>query len=338
MDAPSPISVEDVKQAAARIRAYIVETPLLEAPLLSKELGFRLFVKAENVQLTGSFKVRGAFNQIAQLTDDEKRKGVVAISSGNHAQAVAYAAAAFGVKSTIVMPADAPKLKLENTRRYGAEIVTYNRDTEDREEIGARISREQGSRFIHPYNDARTIAGQGTCGLEIFEQVKAKGVTAAAILVNCSGGGLSAGISLTRSLYSGDKPTVYTTEPDTFDEMRQSLEAGKIMKNQKPSGSICDALLAMSPGTNTLPILLSNQAKGAAASDACVEAAMSLVAEYFKLVLEPGGAVSIACACLNRAMFQGKAVVAVGSGGNVDPEAYIGMLSRGHKNRNLLSA
>ena len=147
MDAPSPLSVEDVKQAAARIRAYIVETPLLEAPLLSKELGFRLFVKAENVQLTGSFKVRGAFNQIAQLTDDEKRKGVVAISSGNHAQAVAYAAAAFGVKSTIVMPADAPKLKLENTRRYGAEIVTYNADVAAYNDLIASISNRSYSSY-----------------------------------------------------------------------------------------------------------------------------------------------------------------------------------------------
>jgi threonine dehydratase len=338
MDASPSVSLKNVKEAAARIRGYIVETSLLEVPLLNKELGFRLLVKAENLQLTGSFKVRGAFNPIAQLTGDERNKGVIAISAGNHSQAVAYAASAFGVKSTIVMPQDAPKLKLGNTRRYGAEIITYDRATENREEIGSRIARERGLRMIHPYDDARTIAGQGTCGLEIFEQCKAKGVAPAAILINCSGGGLSAGIALTRELYTGDKPQIYTAEPDTFDEMRQSLATGKAVTNMKPSGSICDALLAMSPGTNTLPILLANQAKGLAASDACVEAAMSLVAEYFKLILEPGGAVSIACACLNRAMFQGKAVVAVASGGNVDPEAYIGMLTRGLKNRSLLFA
>ncbi len=329
-------SLKDVEEAASRIREHIVETPLLEAPLLNKELGFRLLVKAENLQLTGSFKVRGAFNQIAQLTDDEKEKGVIAISSGNHAQAVAHAAASFGVKATIVMPHDAPQLKLNNTRRYGAEIVTYNRDTEDREEVGGKLSRERGLRMIHPYNDPRTIAGQGTCGIEIYEQTKMKGVTPSAILINCSGGGLSAGVALTRELYDGDKPMIYTTEPDTFDEMRQSLKAGKVMKNDKPSGSICDALLAMSPGSNTLPILMQQGAKGEAASDLAVEAAMSIAAEYFKLILEPGGAVSIACACINRKMFKDKAVVAVASGGNVDPDAYIGMLGLGNANRSVL--
>ena len=331
-------TLHDVQQAASRIREHIVTTPLLESPLLSKQLGFRLLIKAENVQLTGSFKVRGAFNQIAQLTEGEKSKGVIAISSGNHAQAVAYAAATFGVKSTIVMPQDAPKLKLENTKRYGAEIVTYNRDTEDREAIGKKIGAERGLRMIHPYNDPRTIAGQGTVGLEIFEQSIAKGLKPDAILVNCSGGGLSAGIALTRELYSGNRPQIYTTEPDTFDEMRTSFEVGSICHNMKPSGSICDALLAMSPGTNTFAILTQQKAQGLAASDACVEAAMSIAAEFFKLVLEPGGAVSLACACLNRDMFRGKTVVAVASGGNVDPDAYIGMLERGLKNRNLLFA
>ena len=190
--------------------------------------------------------------------------------------------------------------------------------------------------MIHPYNDARTIAGQGTAGIEIFEQAKAKGLTPDAILINCSGGGLSAGISLTRELYGSKKPQIYTTEPDTFDEMRTSLAGGTIVHNQKPSGSICDALLAMSPGTHTFPILQQQKAKGLAASDPQVEAAMSVASEYFKLVLEPGGAVSLACACLNRDMFRGKTVVAVASGGNVDPDAYTGMIDRGHANRKLL--
>ena len=212
------------------------------------------------------------------------------------------------------MPQDAPKLKLDNTRRYGAEIVTYNRDTEDREEIGATLSKERGARMIHPYNDARTIAGQGTCGIEIFEQSKARGIAPDAIIVNCSGGGLASGISLTRELYGGKKPDIYTSEPDTFDEMKRSLAEGKILANRKPSGSICDALLAMSPGTNSFAILRDEKAQGMAASDACVEAAMSVAAEYFKLTLEPGGAVSLACACLNRDLFRGKTVIAVGSG------------------------
>jgi threonine dehydratase len=335
MDAPLSVSLENVKEAAARIRGYIVETPLLEAPLLNKHLGFRLLVKAENLQLAGSFKVRGAFNHMAQLTDDEKKKGVIAISTGNHSQAVAYAASTFGVKSIIVMPQDAPKSKLDNTRRYGAEIVTYDRQTENREEIGQRIACERGIRLIHPYNDPRTIAGQGTCGLEIFEQTKARGVSPAAIIVNCGGGGLAAGISLTRELYAGKKPEIFTAEPEAADKMRQSLAAGQVVK--KPGVTICDAL-AVPAGTQTLPILLGSKSKGLAASDACVEAAMSLAAEHLKLVLEPGGAVALACACLNRAMFQGKTVVAVASGGNVDPEAYIGMLTSGLANRKLLFA
>jgi threonine dehydratase len=338
MTIPLSTTLADVQSAAARIRGHVVTTPLLEAPLLEKLLGYRLLIKAENTQVTGSFKVRGAFNQVAQLTADEKEKGVIAISSGNHAQAVAYAAASFGVKATIVMPHDAPKLKLENTKRYGAEVVTYNRDTEDREEVGRKIGTERGLRMIHPYNDPRTIAGQGTCGLEIFEQTKTKGVTPDAVLINCSGGGLAAGIALTRELYGHKKPAIYTTEPDTFDEMRTSLEIGEIVHNMKPSGSICDALLAMSPGTNTFAILGAEKAQGFAASDACVEAAMSMAAEFFKLVLEPGGAVSLACACLNRKLFRGKTVIAVASGGNVDPDAYTGMITRGLANRKLLFA
>jgi threonine dehydratase len=325
-----------VSRSSRHIAGHVITTPLLEAPLLQKELGFRLLIKAENVQYTGSFKVRGAFNQIAQLTDEEKKKGVIAISSGNHAQAVAYAASTFGAKATIVMPHDAPKLKLENTKRYGAEVVTYNRDTEDREEVGRRIGSTRGLRMIHPYNQLGTIAGQGTVGIEIFQQTKAIGVTPEAILINCSGGGLASGIALTRELYSGKKPQIYTTEPDTFDEMRTSLEIGEIVQNMKPSGSICDALLAMSPGTNTFPILQKQKASGFAASDPQVEAAMSVAMEYFKLTLEPGGAVSLACAILNRKMFSGRTVVAVASGGNVDPDAYVGMIDRGYKNRKLL--
>ena len=327
------VSLDDIRTAASCIKGHVIATPLLEAPLLSSRLGFRLLIKAENVQVTGSFKVRGAFNQIAQLTDEENAKGVVAISSGNHAQAVAHAAATFGIKSAIVMPSDAPKLKLENTRRYGAEIITYNREIEDREQIGARVSRERGARLVHPYNDRRTIAGQGTVGLEIFEQTKQRGLTPDAIIVNCSGGGLSAGIAITRALYNGKKPAIFTAEPDMFDEMRRSLASGSIVYNEKPSGSICDALLAMSPGTNTFAILRHENAQGLAASDRQVEAAMSIAADYFKLVLEPGGAVSLACGCLNRETFKGKVVVLVASGGNVDPDKYPGFLERGAANR-----
>ncbi len=317
-------------------RPYILRTPLLNSPLLDQELGFRLFVKAECLQPAGAFKVRGAFNQILQLSDEEKRAGIMAVSSGNHAQAVAYAAKKFGVAAAILMPHDAPSLKMDNTRAYGAEVITYDRNTGDREKIAKDLAQERKLRLIHPYNDPRTIAGQGTSGLEIFEQTKEMGITPDAILVNCSGGGLASGIALTRELYK-TPPQIYTTEPRLFNDMQRSLDSGTPATNDKLTGSICDALLAPTPGGNTLPILLHHKAKGLSATDEEVEAAMNIAAVHFKLVLEPGGAVGLACACLNRQKFKGKTVVVVASGGNADPAEYPRMLERGQKNSGQLS-
>jgi threonine dehydratase len=250
------------------------------------------------------------------------------MSAGNHAQAVAYAARQFGIASTILMPKDAPRLKLENTKKYGAEVITYDRATEDREAIGQRLAQERDLQIIHPYNDLRTIAGQGTIGLEIKQQADEMGISPDVILVNCSGGGMSAGIALTRSLYASP-PQFYTTEPAEFDDMQRSLDAGTALTNAKQSGTICDALTAPSPGSNPLEILLGQKVKGLTATDDEVKAAMSLAMEHFKLVLEPGGAVALACAGLNRKLFRGKTVVVVASGGNVDSDKYTQFLQEG---------
>jgi threonine dehydratase len=322
------VAIEDVAAAAARISPYIVATPLLEAPLLSEELGFRLLLKAENLQLTGSFKVRGAFNQILQASEREKRRGVVALSSGNHAQAVAYAGRALGASVTIVLPRDAPAVKVARTRRYGAEIVFYDRESEDREAVARRVAREKSQRLIHPYDDARTIAGQGSIGIEIFTQTEARGLEPDAILMSCGGGGLAAGVALTRDLYR--RPArIFTVEPSAFDDMRQSLLAGKIIASRIRVGSVCDALSAASPGATTFAILRHARAEGLTVEDRNVEAAMAVAAAHFNIVLEPGGAAALAGALAERKRFAGGVVVAVASGGNVDLDYFAAALGRG---------
>jgi threonine dehydratase len=310
------VTLADVREAEARIAPHIVETPLLESPLLSRELGFRLLVKAECLQRSGAFKARGAFNQMLLLSLDERRQGVVAVSSGNHAQAVAYAAQSQGVPATIVMPSDAPRVKLERTRAYGATIVVYDRERDDRDAIAATLAAERGLRLVHPYDDPRTIAGQGTIGLEIFRQTRALGVAPDAIVASCSGGGLAAGIAATLDAFDR-RPMMLTAEPETFDDMRRSLASGAFETNKARSGSICDALLAPTPGRNTLPILLACGAEGLATSDAMVETAMSVAADHLELVVEPGGAAALACALAALDRFAGRAVVVVASGGNV---------------------
>ena len=243
------VSLEDVQEAGTRIcrPGYVHETPLLEAPVLAKEACFAgLFVKDETTHPIGAFKLRGALNYFLQLTDEQKRRGVFAISSGNHAQAVAYVAQQFRVAATILMPADAPHLKLQNTRNYGAEVITYDRVNQDREDIGKRIAEERGLHLIHPYNDPITIAGQGTVGIEIHRQMKEKGIAPDAIVIPCSGGGLAAGVALTRDLYASP-PAIFTAEPEDFDDTRRSLEAGKIIANSTQGRSVCDALMASSP-------------------------------------------------------------------------------------------
>lgn len=321
-------TLADVQEAAARICGHIRVTPLLGSPLLNERLGFRLLLKAECLQITGAFKLRGAFNNVLQLTDDEKKRGIVAMSAGNHAQGIAYAARKFGIPATILMPHDTPHLKVDNTRSYGATIQTYDRAIEDREAMGRAFAEKHGLRMVHSFDHPRTIAGQGTIGLEIFKQTSEIGVSPNAIIVNCSGGGLAAGIALSRDLYD-EKPTLFTAEPEAFNDAQRSLTTGIMAINKLRSGSICDALLIPHLGAHNLPILMQHQAKGLTASDDDVLGAMHIASEHFKLTLEPGGAVGLATACLNRKQFQGQTIVVVASGGNIAPHDFGAMLQRG---------
>ena len=240
---PSLPGAADVAAAAMRLAPYAVTTPLLFSPVADARLGFRILIKAENLQRTGSFKFRGAMNALLSLDSDSRRRGVVAYSSGNHAQGVAAAAQLLGVPATIVMPADAPAIKTANTKAYGAEIVAYDRFTESREEIAERISSARGAALIPPFDDARVIAGQGTAGLELARQARAMGLRLDAVLAPCSGGGLVSGVALAVKSLSPDT-AVYSAEPTTLDDMRRSLATGQRQANDPAARSICDSLLA----------------------------------------------------------------------------------------------
>jgi threonine dehydratase len=317
----SPPDIDDIRAAARRIHGYAVETPLLESPQLNERLGLRLLVKAEPLQRTGSFKFRGAFNTLSQLGPEAKKTGVVAFSSGNHAQGVAAAAQLLGIPAVIVMPADAPALKVANTRSYGAEIVLYDRWTESREAIAERINAERGAALVKPFDDPRVIAGQGTCGLELAMQARAKGATLDVAIANCSGGGLVTGCATALEAESPGTE-VYSSEPAALDDMARSLQKGERVANDPNARSFCDALLAPMPGEITFPIAKRLLAGGLTASDEDVARAMALAFEYLKLVIEPGGAVSLACAIAKAREWQGRTVAVVASGGNVDRETF----------------
>jgi threonine dehydratase len=321
MDASTLPDFEAVRQAAARIAGYAVKTPLLNAPALDKKLGFRLFVKAEPLQRTGSFKFRGAFNRLVQLDTAERRRGVVAFSSGNHAQGVAAAAEILGIPATIVMPADAPALKIANTRGYGAEIVTYDRWTEDREAIAARLTEERGATLVKPYDEFAIIAGQGTVGLEAIAQAAEAGVAIDAFATNASGGGLMAGSALAFAALS-PATKLYSAEPEGFDDHARSFAAGRRVSNAPGASSICDALLAATPGEITFAINQPRLAGGLVASELEVKRAMAVAFQEFKLVVEPGGAVALAAALNGRMPGEPRVVLVVASGGNVDPALF----------------
>jgi len=310
-----------VEAAARRLAGRAVLTPLLESPALNRRLGGRLLVKAEVLQRTGSFKFRGAYNTIAQLTAAQRKAGVVAYSSGNHAQGVAAAAELLGVPATIVMPADAPAIKAANTRGYGADIVFYDRYRESREEIAARLAQERGAALIPPYDHPQVIAGQGTAGLEIFHQATALDASLDAVLVPCSGGGFAAGCAL--ALAKAPRSIrVFAVEPSGLDDMRRSLEAGKRVANDPGARSICDALLAPTPGEITFAINRRLLAGGFAVSDEEVCQAMAVAFTEYKLVVEPGGAAALAAVLSGKLEMKDKTVAVIASGGNVDPETF----------------
>lgn len=320
-------TIADVQAAARRLEGVTLRTPLLENARVNAKLGGRLFIKAECLQRTGSFKLRGAYNFLASMSEADRKKGVVGWSSGNHAQGLAEAARLLGVKATIVMPADAPALKVANTRASGAEIVLYDRVKDSREEIGMGIAARTGATVVPPYDHAWILTGQGTAGLEIVEQAKAAGVTLDAVAAPCSGGGLSTGIALA---VKGLSPTtsVHAGEPAGFDDLARSLVAGTKQTNAKLSGSICDALLAPTPGDVTFEVARQVLGPGLVVSDEEVLDAMETAFREFKLVVEPGGAVALAAALTGKLPVRGRAVAVVCSGGNVDHETFVRALGR----------
>jgi len=320
-----PVAFADVAAAADRLRGIAVETPLLESDALNALAGGRLLVKAEPLQRTGSFKFRGAYNALATL----RPPAVVAYSSGNHAQGVALAARLLGIPATIVMPADAPKIKLEGTRALGAEVVTYERDREDREAIGAAIAERTGAVLIRPYDDPLIMAGQGTVGLELAEQAARRGCRLDAALVCCGGGGLIAGCA-TALRHLVPEMAVHAVEPAAYDDTARSLTAGRREANRPGARSFCDALLAPMPGELTFAVNRRLLAGGLTVSDAEVAHAMRLAFRHLKVVVEPGGAVALAAALAGRVETRGRTIGIVLSGGNVDPALFVDVLA-GHR-------
>ncbi len=317
----------DVQAAARRLEGIAIRTPLLENARVNARLGGRLFIKAECLQRTGSFKIRGAYNFLASMSEADRKTGAVGWSSGNHAQGLAEAGRLLGVKTTIVMPADAPALKVANTRASGAEVVLYDRVRESREEIGLGIAARTGATVVPPYDHVWILTGQGTAGLELAEQAKALGVTLDAVAAPCSGGGLSTGTALG---VKGIMPnaTVHAGEPAGFDDLARSLASGKKEKNAKLSGSICDALLAPEPGDVTFPLAQKVLGPGLVVTDDEVLDAMEVAFREFKIVVEPGGAVALAAALTGKLPVKGRNVAVICSGGNVDHATFIRALSR----------
>lgn len=307
-----------IRAANDRLEGHVRRTPLLTSPFLDEIAGRRVFVKPECLQHTGSFKYRGGRSALSALDPETRKAGVIAYSSGNHAQGVAKAAAEFGVPAVIVMPADAPKLKIENTRALGAEVVLYDRVAgESREEVGARIMQERGLTLVKPYDEPQVIAGQGTCGLEIAGQAKAEGIEKADVLVCCGGGGLSSGIAMA---LEAEAPglRVRPVEPEGFDDVKRSLVSGRRETNARPSGNICDAILTPAPGEMTFPILQRLCGPGIAVSEEECLRAMGQAFQRLKLVAEPGGAAALAAALYHAQEVEGDAVICTISGGNVD--------------------
>lgn len=307
-----------IRAAADRLNGHARRTPLLTSPFLDEIAGRRLYVKPECLQHTGSFKYRGGRSAVSALDPEIRAKGVLAFSSGNHAQGVARAASEFGVPSVIIMPNDAPQMKIDNTRALGAEVILYDRPNgQSREMLGEQVQQERGMTLIKPYDEPQVIAGQGTCGLEIAEQARAEGITKAEVLVCCGGGGFTSGIALALEAEAPDM-RVRPVEPQGFDDVARSLKSGAIETNNQMSGNICDAILTPAPGEITFPIIKRLCGPGIVITEEEALHAMALIFQRLKLVTEPGGAVAVAAALFHADEIEGDAVICTISGGNVD--------------------
>jgi threonine dehydratase len=320
-DTVAPPTAADVDAAAKTLAGVAIRTPLLNSPVLDALLGARVFLKAETLQRTGSFKFRGAYNKISSIPPDRRANGVVAYSSGNHAQGVAHAAALCNMPAVIVMPSDAPQAKRERTAAFGAEVVLYDRDTEDRAAIARDIAQKRGAVLVPPFDDPYVIAGQGTAGREICEDLEKLGVKPEVAVVGASGGGLIAGIALAmKARVPGAK--FYSAEPEGFDDTLRSFKSGRREVNPRMSGTICDALMTSTPGVITWEINRKLVGEGVSASDVEVGRAVAFAFRELKLVVEPGGAIGLAALLAGKLDIKSKVVVAVLSGGNVDAELF----------------
>ena len=321
------LDLEDIKTAAANLKGRIVRTPLLESELLNEQLGGRVLFKAECLQKTGSFKIRGASNKILQLSSQQQSQGVVAYSSGNHAQGVAAAARSLGISSTIVIPSDAPKLKIANTRAYGGNVVLYDRYRESREAIASEIAQREGRIIIPPYDDEEIIAGQGSIGLEIIEQLAEKSIEIDGVLCPCGGGGLISGLATALTAYKPDLP-IYAVEPEGFDDTKRSLEAGERCSNAADARSICDAIVTPTPGEITFEINQKLLAGGLVVSDESAAKAVIEAYTSLKLVVEPGAAVGLAAIMSGVYTLAGETVVVILSGGNIEIDTLVTLYQR----------
>ena len=314
-------SYQNIDTAHSQIKNQIIQTPLISNDYINKKLNSKIFFKLENLQNTGSFKFRGASYKISKLNDENKKNGVVAYSSGNHAQAVAYASLQQNINCKIIMPKNAPKIKIENTRQYKAEVILYDPETESRESIGEKISIEENRTLIRPYDDIDIIAGQGTAGKEIYEQLMQISTIPDIYLCCCGGGGLIAGTST----YLKEKFTnikSYSVEPFGFEDTKKSLNSGKILPNEKGYTSICDAIITPQPGDVTFPINLKNLQDGLVVTDEEVKNAIKFLSEHLKIIVEPGGAVAATAALTEKINLKNKTVVVMISGGNIDFEMF----------------
>jgi threonine dehydratase len=318
---PLPVGPADIDAAARVIAPFAIRTPLLSFPVLNERVGAKVFLKPEMLQRTGSFKFRGAFNKVSSIPQDKRSGGVVAFSSGNHAQGVAAAAKILDMQATIVMPSDAPLSKRERTRSYGAEVVLYDRDRDDREAIARSIAEKRGATLVKPYDDPFVIAGQGTAGREIADDMAALGIVPDIVVAPASGGGLIAGVATAvKARYP--QAQLIVAEPEAFDDHTRSLAVGHREPHAPAGRTICDALMALMPGEITFTINSKLLSRGVTASDVEVGAAVAFAYRELKLVVEPGGAVGLAALLAGRLDAAGKNVVIVLSGGNVDADLF----------------
>jgi threonine dehydratase len=315
------LTPDQIETAANRLAPYLQPTPVLQNARLDEIAGRVVLLKAECLNVTGSFKIRGALNRMLCIPHAQRGAGVVAMSSGNHAQAVAQAARWLDLQATIVMPRDAPQIKLRNTQALGAAVVLYDRANEDRDVIAGKIANQTGATIVHPYDDLLTMAGQGTCGMELAHYAKAQKIELTCVAAPCSGGGLIAGVG-TAIHQEFAQAQIFAVEPDGYDDHQQSLRQQQRVCLTKQPTTLCDALQAPTPGEKTFATNQQQLAGAVSVSDAQVLQAMQFAAQQLKLVLEPGGAAALAALLAKQLPSGSGALGLVLSGGNVDPELF----------------